>query len=110
MATYTDPIEKSWAMDSYEDFVEGKPDGAEIENPNYPGKIILECKLGTNKLGPSEKNWNPGLEEESLTIPGTPKHWRFEFPSTGSTYVQGEPEEAYEGDDYVNLADEGETG
>ncbi len=109
MATYTDPIEKSWAMDSYEDFVEGKPDGAEIENPNYPGKIILECKLGTNKLGPSEKNWNPGLEEESLTIPGTPKHWRFEEPSTGSTYVQ-EAEEPFEGDDHVKLADEGPQG
>ncbi len=109
MATYTDPIEKSWLMDTSEDFAEGTTNGTEFENPNFPGKIVLECKLGTNKLGPTEKNWNPGLEEESITIPGTPKHWRFEDPSTGSTYEEN-AEEPFEGNDHVNLADEGEPG
>lgn len=109
MATYTDPIEKSWVMDDYDDFKEGRSVGAEIENPNYPGKIVLECKLGTNKLGPGEKNWNPSFETEAPARPGNPRDWRFEEPSTGSTYEQ-ESEEAYEGEDYVKLADEGEEG
>jgi hypothetical protein len=109
MATYTDPVAKSWVMGNYEDFAEGTTNGTELESPNYQNKIILECLLGSNKLGPSGKDWNPGFEKESLTIPGTPEHWRFEEPSTRSTYEQ-ESEEAYEGEDYVKLADEGEQG
>jgi hypothetical protein len=108
MATYTDPVEKEWVMDGYDDFNEGRPVGAEIENPNYSDKIVLECKLGTNKLGPTEKNWNPGFEEKHPTE-ARPYNWRFEEPSTGSTYEEN-AEEAYEGDDYVKLADEGEEG
>ena len=95
-------------MDDYDDFKEGRAVGAEIENPNYPGKIVLECKLSTNKLGPGEKNWNPGFGDRHA-IENRPNHWRFEEPSTGSTYEQ-ESEEAYEGVDYVKLADEGEEG
>jgi len=108
MATYTDPIEKLWLMDTYEEFAEGTTNGTELENPNYNDKIILECLLGTNLLGPTEKNWNPSFELEHAS--GTrPLHWRFEEPSTGSTYEQ-ETEEAYEGEDYVKLADEGPQG
>ncbi len=110
MATYTDPVEKEWLLDNYEDFAEGTCDGAEISNPNYTGKVVLECLLGTNLLGPTEKNWNPGFEEEAPPPrEGSPRHWRFEEPSTGSTYEQ-ESEEAYEGEDYVKLADEGPQG
>jgi len=92
-------------MEDYDDFKEGRPDGTEIENPNYADKIVLECELGTNKLGPGEKNWNPGFEEKHPTEP-RPYNWRFELPSTGSTYEENS-EEAYEGEDYVKLADEG---
>ncbi|MEE9457188.1 MAG: hypothetical protein V3W11_08560 [bacterium] len=109
MATYTDPIAKEWKLDTYEDFAGGTTNGTELENPNYTGKVILECKLGTNKLGPTEKDWNPSFEDKHPTEP-RPEHWSFEFPSTGSTYVQGEPEEAYEGDDFVKIADESEQG
>ena len=109
MATYTGPVEKSWEMSTYEDFAEGTTNGTEIENPNYSGKIVLECLLGTNLLGPTEKDWNPGFEVKHA-IEERPNHWRFEFPSTGSTYVQGQPVEAYEGNDYVKLADEGPQG
>jgi hypothetical protein len=108
MATYTTPIEKSWVMDSYVDFSEGTTNGTELENPDYNDKVVLECLLGTNLLGPTVKDWNPGFEFEHAS--GTrPLHWRFEEPSTGSTYVQN-GEEPYEGDDYVKLADEGEPG
>jgi len=110
MATYTDPIGKSWLMNTYEDFAAGTTNGTEIENPNYQNKVVLECLLGTNLLGPTVKDWNPGFEVWQLgTEPPRPKDWRFEFPTTGSTYEQ-ETEEAYEGDDYVKLADEGEEG
>ena len=108
MATYTDPVAKEWKLDTKDDFAYGKWEGAEIENPNYPGKIVLECKLGTNKLGPTEKDWNPSFEFKHA-IEERPNHWRFEDPSTGSTYVQ-EAEEPFEGDDHVNLADEGPGG
>lgn len=108
MATYTDAIEKSWVIDTYEDFAEGTTNGTELENPNYTGKIVLECLLGTNLLGPTEKDWNPGFEVKHA-IEERPNHWRFEFPSTGSTYEQ-EAEEPFEGEDHVNLADEGEHG
>jgi hypothetical protein len=111
VATYTDPVAKSWAMDSYEDFAEGTTNGTELENPNYQGKIILECLLGVNKLGPTEKDWNPSFEDlQPGSDPPRPREWRFEFPSTGSTYEQNDPEGAYEGDDYVKLADEGPEG
>ena len=108
MATYTDPVEKSWEMDSYDDFAYGTLNGAEIENPNYPGKIVLECLLGTNKLGPTEKDWNPGFEIPHPVDP-RPRDWQFEDPSTGSTYVQG-AEEPFEGEDHVKLADERDEG
>jgi hypothetical protein len=110
MATYTDPIAKSWVMDTYEDFTEGTANGTEIENPNYQNKVVLECLLGTNLLGPTVKDWNPSFEVwQPGTEPPRPKDWQFEDPSTGSTYEQ-ESEEAYEGDDFVKLADEGEQG
>jgi hypothetical protein len=109
MATYTEPVEKSWVMDTYEEFAEGATEGAEIENPDYPGKIVLECLLGENLINTQERPWNPGFEVEDPLVRGKPRHWRFEEPSTGSTYVQ-ESEEAYEGKDYVKLADEGEEG
>ncbi len=108
MATYTSPESKSWTLDDEAGFAEGTWDGTEVENPNYTNKVVLECKLGTNQLGPSVKDWNPGFEEEHPS--GTrPMNWRFEDPSTGSTCVQGEPEEAYEGDDFVKIADESEV-
>jgi hypothetical protein len=108
VATYTDPVEKSWVMDSYEDFAEGTTKGTELENPNYQGKIILECLLGVNKPGPTEKDWNPSFETRHLTLP-RPMQWHFEDPSTGSTYEEN-GEEPYEGDDYIKLAAEGEEG
>jgi hypothetical protein len=109
MATYTEPVEKSWVMDTYEEFAEGATEGAEIENPDYTGKIVLECLLGENLINTQERPWNPGFEVEDPLVRGKPRHWRFEEPSTGSTYVQ-EAEEPFEGEDYVKLADEGEHG
>jgi hypothetical protein len=106
MVTYTDPIQKQWVMDSAVDFKGGTIDGVELDNPNYSGKIVLECLLGTNLLGPTEEDWNPSFEDPSFTEPWRPNHWRFETIPTGSFYQQEDPEGAFHGSAYVVIRDE----
>jgi hypothetical protein len=107
MVTYTDPVQKQWVMDSAEDFREGTIDGVELDNPNYAGKVVLECLLGNNILDTQERPWNPSFEEKGLPPnEHLPLHWSFEFPSTGSYYQQEDPEGAFHGSAYVVIRDE----
>ena len=104
MATYSDPVAKTWTLNDAAGFGKGALKGTELENPNFTDKIVLECALGENLLKNTERDWNPSFEDlEPGSTPEAPKDWWVIDAVTGSEYIQNDPEGAFDGVDYVRI-------
>jgi len=103
MVTYSNPVAKVWVLNDYAGFSKGNIKGTEIANPGFADKIVLECTLGENLLQNGERDWNPSFEAEDPLQTGKPDKWSVISAATGSKYIQGDPEGAFDGVDYVRI-------
>jgi len=103
MATYSDPVSKTWTLNDAAGFTLGNAKGTEFKNPDFADKIVLECVLGENLLKNAERDWNPSFEDFDPGDPSKPDDWSVISAATGSEYIQSDPKGAFDGEDYVRI-------